>query len=38
MLKKMKLTAGQLASLYGIPKQTLLYYDKSGIINPRIYP
>ena len=35
MLKKDEyFTAGQLASLYGIPKQTLLYYDKSELLIP----
>lgn len=27
-------TAGELAALYGIPKQTLLYYDKTGLLAP----
>lgn len=27
-------TAGQLAALYGIPKQTLLYYDKNELLTP----
>ena len=27
-------TAGELASLYGIPKQTLLYYDKNELLIP----
>jgi DNA-binding transcriptional MerR regulator/effector-binding domain-containing protein len=27
-------TAGELASLYGIPKQTLLYYDKNKLLIP----
>jgi len=27
-------TAGELASLYGIPKQTLLYYDKNKLLVP----
>ena len=27
-------TAGQLADLYGIPKQTLLYYDKNKLLVP----
>lgn len=35
MLKKDEyFTAGQLASLYGIPKQTLLYYDKNELLTP----
>ncbi len=35
MLKKDDyFTAGQLASLYGIPKQTLLYYDKNELLSP----
>lgn len=28
------ITAGELAALYGIPKQTLLYYDKNGLLVP----
>ncbi|BBB91833.1 MAG TPA: MerR family transcriptional regulator [Methylomusa anaerophila] len=32
--KENYITAGELASLYGIPKQTLLYYDKSGLLVP----
>ena len=28
------ITAGELASLYGIPKQTLLYYDKNELLIP----
>ena len=27
-------TAGELAGLFGIPKQTMLYYDKMGILKP----
>lgn len=27
-------TAGELAKLFHIPKQTMLYYDKMGILKP----
>lgn len=27
-------TAGELADLFHLPKQTLLYYDKTGILSP----
>ncbi|WP_371366918.1 hypothetical protein SRRS_10850 [Sporomusa rhizae] len=32
--KENYITAGELASLYGIPKQTLLYYDKNELLVP----
>ena len=32
--KENYITAGELASLYGIPKQTLLYYDKNELLIP----
>lgn len=32
--KENYITAGELASLYAIPKQTLLYYDKHGLLVP----
>ena len=32
--KENYMTAGELASLYGIPKQTLLYYDKQELLVP----
>ncbi|MDU2066888.1 MAG: MerR family transcriptional regulator [Sporomusaceae bacterium] len=32
--KEKYITAGELASLYSIPKQTLLYYDKMGLLVP----
>lgn len=32
--KENYITAGELASLYGIPKQTLLYYDKHELLVP----
>ena len=34
MKEKLYFTAGELAELYGIPKQTMLYYDKMGILQP----
>ena len=34
MTDKTYFTAGELAELYGIPKQTMLYYDKMGILQP----
>lgn len=27
-------TAGELAALFNIPKQTLLYYDRMGLLSP----
>ena len=27
-------TAGELATLFNIPKQTLLYYDRIGLLSP----
>lgn len=27
-------TAGELAKLFGIPKQTMFYYDKMGLLTP----
>lgn len=27
-------TAGELAKLFGIPKQTMFYYDKMGLFTP----
>lgn len=30
------ITAGELASLYGIPKQTLLYYDRTELLIPAL--
>ncbi|QDR79733.1 MerR family transcriptional regulator [Sporomusa termitida] len=32
--KENYITAGELAALYGIPKQTLLYYDKNELLIP----
>ena len=32
--KEQYMTAGELASHYNIPKQTLLYYDKQGLLAP----
>lgn len=32
--KESYITAGELASLYAIPKQTLLYYDKNSLLVP----
>lgn len=34
MKDKVYFTAGELAELYSIPKQTMLYYDKMGILQP----
>lgn len=34
MKEKKYYTAGELARLFNIPKQTMLYYDKMGILNP----
>lgn len=34
MKQKEYYTAGELAGLFGIPKQTMLYYDKMGILKP----
>ena len=31
---KLYYTAGELADLFELPKQTLLYYDKMGILSP----
>lgn len=32
--KKEYYTAGELAKLFGIPKQTMFYYDKMGLLTP----
>lgn len=32
--KKEYYTAGELAKLFGIPKQTMFYYDKLGLLTP----
>ena len=32
--KKDYYTAGELAKLFGIPKQTMFYYDKMGLLTP----
>lgn len=34
MKQKEYYTAGELARLFNIPKQTMLYYDKMGILKP----
>ena len=34
MKEKKYYTAGELARLFNIPKQTMLYYDKMGILKP----
>lgn len=34
MKNKVYFTAGELAELYSVPKQTMLYYDKMGILQP----
>ena len=31
---KLYYTAGELADLFELPKQTLLYYDKMGVLSP----
>ena len=32
--EKLYYTAGELADLFELPKQTLLYYDKTGVLSP----
>lgn len=34
MKQKEYYTAGELARLFNIPKQTMLYYDKMGVLQP----
>lgn len=34
MKQKEYYTAGELARLFNIPKQTMLYYDKTGVLQP----